>query len=96
MHTEAQKPYLSSFDDNSVSRKVHTPGQRCSGNQHLNVAIGKKFLDQGPVNTAHSGMVDSKSVGQEILKLWILDTDGKGRERKKREIKKGEKKNGRD
>ena len=40
--------------------------------QYLNVSVGKKILDQGPIHPGHTSMMDSESVRQQITQLAIF------------------------
>lgn len=64
--------YLGTLDDDRVGGQVYTPCQCCRGDEHLHVLVGKQILDQRAVDTCHAGVVDGKSVRQQVLELGVL------------------------
>ena len=64
--------YLSSLDNNCMRWQIYSPGQGCGRHKNLNMSICKQIFDQGSVNTRHTGVVNSKPVGEEVLELQVL------------------------
>lgn len=62
-----------------MSWQVHSPRQRGSTDQHLEVTFGEHTLHQAAVRPQHASMVDSKAFWEHLLHLLVsgaLDLEG--------------------
>mmetsp|Transcript_19882 Transcript_19882/g.59474 ORF Transcript_19882/g.59474 Transcript_19882/m.59474 type:complete len:1131 (-) Transcript_19882:1421-4813(-) len=65
---------LGALDDDRVRGEIDAPGQRRGRHEHLNVAVGVQILNELPVRTRETGMVDRETIREEVLQLLRLDT----------------------
>mmetsp|Transcript_12800 Transcript_12800/g.34382 ORF Transcript_12800/g.34382 Transcript_12800/m.34382 type:complete len:338 (-) Transcript_12800:910-1923(-) len=66
--------HLGALDDHGVGWQIHAPSERRGRNQDLDVPVCVQVLDQLPVCTRQSGVVDRKTVWEQILHFLGLDT----------------------
>src|SRR5271154_1736587 len=65
---------LRPLDNDAMSRKIDSPGQRGCTNEDLDVFAGKKIFDSGTICAGHSSVVDTETVGEEIFEITVGGT----------------------
>ena len=64
--------YFGPFDQNRISREVHTPGKRACRTEHFDVAIHKHALDKISIFPQHACMMSAETVLEQLLHLVVL------------------------
>src|ERR1051325_6505029 len=63
---------LRALDDDRMRWKIDTPSKRRCTDQNLDVAIRKEVFHIRSVSTAHTGVMDTEAIRQNVLEIGVV------------------------